>query len=220
MSDLPFPAASAEPGDDDPEPAVWGEARRAFGAGDSLPMVAERFGLNLRTVQRRAASQGWRGDGAAARPGLPGRRVRPGPDEALAEDPHLAPFAEAHAFEVGQLLMETTPDLLARYALRKAGEAAAGDRPVAAGAWLRVINGVLRAGPKLDRLRLPFSEADHMRALYAAALRGEGPSPVTGPAGPVTAVVSPVVSPRSQGGDTTGLHGAARDTPLQKSRSS
>ena len=224
MSDPPPLAPPAEPARGDPEAELWEEARRAFLAGAGLPLVAERFGFNLRRVQRRAAAQGWRRELDDVRPRLADLWGAPDPDAALARTPELAPFAEAHAFEVGQLLMQTTPDLLARYALRKAGEAAASDQPAAAGAWLRVIHGALRAGPKLDRLRLPFSEADHMRALYAAALRGEGPPPsdaeTAGPApGIVSPVVSPVVSPFSQGGDTIG-GGPGPGADAQKSRSS
>lgn len=62
------------------------------------------------------------------------------------------------------------------------------------------MNGVLRAAPKLERMRLPFSEADYARAMYAARLRGEPDAEQDvkeeDPDAPGD-VVSPVVSPET-----------------------
>ncbi len=193
MADLTYAPTPAPPGDD-----VWAAARRSFLGGASLPLAAERHGVNLRTLQRRAAAEGWREAAAAQRRALEGRLGGPDPEAELAANPELAAFVEAHGFEVGQLLLEPTPDRLARFAFRKAGECAAAGEPVAAQAWMRLTQGVLHAGPRLDRLRLPFAEADYMRAMYAAALRGEGGPPKA----EVGGVVPPVVSPESCRGDT------------------
>lgn len=152
---------------------VWAAARLSFISGASLPVVAERHGLNIRTVQRRAQAEKWKALKEAARPSLSRALGRPSAAEELESKPDLHAFVTATTYEVGQLLMEPTPNGYVAFAFRKSVEAAAQGAVAEAQGWMRLVSTVQRAARDLDRQRLPFSEADYIRAMYAAGLRGE-----------------------------------------------
>ena len=89
----------------------------------------------------------------------------------LDADPELAMFVEAHTFEVGELLLNPDAARLSRFAFRRAAEAAARGAAAEAGGWLRLVSQLDRARPRLERDMQPFSDADQIRARYAADLR-------------------------------------------------
>ena len=157
---------------------VWAAARQSYLRGFSTPVVAERHGLNARTVRRRAAKEGWAEMRRRLVAGLEERRragVLAGEplsgEEAVARDPELEDFVAAHSFEVGELLLKPDADRLSRFAFRRAAEMAAEGRPQEAGVWMRLVAQAGRAADHLERLSRPFSPAEHMRAQYAAQLR-------------------------------------------------
>ncbi len=166
------------------DPEVWADARADYLSGLSPAVVAERYGMNERTVRRRAVAEGW----GEARPpetratrreaadrqyaeliaGLAGEPMSE--EEALDEDPHLAPFVAAHTHEIGQLLMRPGPERLSRFAFRRSTEAAAADRPAEALVWMRLVQSLARTQSHLQRSARPFAPPDYMRARYAAQL--------------------------------------------------
>lgn len=163
---------------------VWAAARRSYLDGCSTPVIAERHGLNERTVRRRAAQEGWvemrRRDRAAPQgraaetlargaPAFAGEPVTA--DAELERDPNLQDFVAAHSYEVGELLLNPRPDRLSRFAFRRSAEAAASGAATEALAWMRLVSAVDRAYDRLDRASRPFSAADYMRASYAAQLQ-------------------------------------------------
>ena len=164
---------------------VWAAARRSYLDGCSTPVVAERHGLNERTVRRRAAQEGWAGMRRGGERPTPSEIAeallarRPpvfagepaSAERELARDPNLEPFVVAHSFEVGELLLEPRPERLARFAFRRSAEAASAGAATEALAWMRLVQAVDRARDRLDRASRPFSEADYIRASYAAQLR-------------------------------------------------
>ena len=157
---------------------MWAAARASYLMGSSTPVVAERHGLNERTVRRRAAKEGWAQmrrrvlEAEAERRRL-GALVgeAQSAEEAFADNSELEDFVAAHAFEVGELLLRPDADRLSRFAFRRAAEMAAQGRPQEAGAWMRLVGQVGRAAERLNEMRYTFSPADHMRAQYAADLR-------------------------------------------------
>ena len=163
---------------------VWAAARRSYLDGCSTPVIAERHGLNERTVRRRAAQEGWaetRRRGRATPAGLAAELLARKPpvfagEPASAEseverDPNLEPFIQAHSYEVGELLLKPQPDRLSRFAFRRSAEAAAAGAAGEALAWMRLVQAVDRAYDRLDKASRPFSAADYMRASYAEQLR-------------------------------------------------
>ncbi|CAN5362993.1 hypothetical protein BH09PSE2_BH09PSE2_09170 [soil metagenome] len=120
---------------------VWAAARASYAAGCSTPVVAERHGLNERTVRRRAAEEDWAGLRRRVRhpsAGLFAGEPTSAESE-LERDPELAPFVAAHSFEVGELLMNPKPERLSRFAFRRSAEAAAGGAPAEALGWMRLV---------------------------------------------------------------------------------
>lgn len=169
----PTHAGSNLPADE----GVWAAARRSYMAGCSTPVVAERHGLNERTVRRRAAMEGWREARARAR--FTQERERAAmiagepetAEAAMRRLPDLEPFVAAHSFEVGELLMNPEPRRLARFAFRRAAEAAAEGRPAEAQAWMRLAAQGERLDARLGLDHGPYSSADMIRAEYARDLR-------------------------------------------------
>lgn len=103
-------------------PAVWAAARADWEAGDSAPVVAERYGLSDRHVRRRAADEGWVRDGAAVGPFT----REPDPEaDALRDDPRTR--------------------ALCAFALRRAVACAAQDRPTEALTWMRLAHAAGRS---------------------------------------------------------------------------
>lgn len=156
---------------------AWRRARADYEAGASGPVAAERHGLNARTLRRRAAAEGWRrppgavfGMLMALQPDAPGR-LRCAPhrdaDEQTEDDPRLSPFVAANSLEIGAMLMLPRPDALARFAFRRAVEAAGAGAPHETTQWLRVVEQLRRTEALLDPLTAPVSAADCARAVLA-----------------------------------------------------
>ena len=51
---------TSDPENPAPHADLWTRARADFLAGESAPVVAERYGLSVRSLRRRAAAEGWR----------------------------------------------------------------------------------------------------------------------------------------------------------------
>ena len=142
-------------------------------AGCSTPVVAERHGLNERTVRRRAAAEDWASlrrrvwsPSASLFAGEP-----PCAEEELEREPQLEPFVAAHSFEVGELLMNPQPERLSRFAFRRSAEAAASGAAAEALSWMRLVQALDRVHERLERAGRPFNAADYLRAHYAESLR-------------------------------------------------
>ncbi len=150
---------------------LW--AARSYLEGCSTPVVAERHGLNERTVRRHAAREG-RGEMRRLRLAENERRRAafladqlPTAEEAHADHSDLETFTDAHAFEVGQLLMRPEPERLSRFAFRRAAEMAAQGRPAEAQAWMGLVTQSERMVEHLMWRNASISLADFIRAGYA-----------------------------------------------------
>jgi len=168
-----------------PEPApvcteeAWRRAREDYERGVSAPVCAERHGLRPRTVRHRAAMEAWRrpprpesfraGWGVGPPPAFAGEPGRVG--EMDHEAPELSMFAGASAFEAGELLLQPDPARMSRFAFRRAAEAAARGAAAEAAGWMRLVGHVQRLRGALARDLGWVSEADRLRADYAAQLR-------------------------------------------------
>lgn len=166
------------PGDE----GVWAAARRSYVEGCSTPVVAERHGLNERTVRRRAAAEDWPALRRARSPGAtlwgaalgraPTYAGEPlTPEEASASAPQIEPFTIARNFEVGELLLRPEPERLARFAFRRSAEAAAQGAAAEAVSWMRLVASIERSRGELDRVLRSHDPADAIRASYAEAVR-------------------------------------------------
>lgn len=145
----------------DPQPPrsaeTWNQIRVDFMAGVSGPVLAERYGVPLRTLRHRAATEGWR-----RQDDDPQRRR----DAAVEADPELAEVLEDQGLDQFRLLFEPQPDVLRRFAFRKASEEAAMDRPQQSLVWLRVAERLERCGDRIDAEAPLFRDIDHLRAAY------------------------------------------------------
>ena len=144
----PHPPRSAE---------LWNQIRADFMAGVSGPVLAERYGVPLRTLRHRAAADRWR-----RRDGDPQTRR----DAAMEADPELAEVLEDQGLDQFRLLFQPQPDVLRRFAFRKASEEAAMDRPQQTLVWLRVAERLERCGDRIDAEAPLFRDIDHLRAAY------------------------------------------------------
>lgn len=158
--DTPNPAPDSELTDD-----VWADVRDAYRAGWSGPVIAERYGLSLRSVRRKAADQGWR-----RQDGLQGQfcqelyRGRADPEELKRASPGLAAVSGADVRERSELLVQPTPDAFRYFAFKRAAEAAAMDLPAQSLAWMRLIRAADRLDGRIERDSSFYSKADHLRA--------------------------------------------------------
>ncbi|MDO1558659.1 hypothetical protein Q0812_04355 [Brevundimonas sp. 2R-24] len=108
---------------------LWCRARQDYLAGDSAPVVAERYGLSERSLRRRASVQGWRRVDVQP-PSEPDiLPSAPAEDSVQGSDPD--PEAEA---------LKASPSRTGfrAYAFRRACEAAADDHLNEAAAWLKL----------------------------------------------------------------------------------
>lgn len=167
------------------DPLAWKRAHADYVAGCSCGVIAERYGVDERTVRRHVRAESWRHDRPEHLRGL--RLKPPEPDIApevaweagepmtaeaqLNEDPDLRLFMAAHNHEVSQLLMRPGPQRLSRFAFRRASEAAADGRPAEAGSWMRLVKDIARTEDHMLKSALPFGAAEYMRAGFAARLR-------------------------------------------------
>ncbi len=171
------------PPEPEPDPAphpapldIWAMARRDYLAGDPASAVAERYGLNERTLHRRAARDGWRRSDAEVRQALPEWRHRMKAQYAAAlDDPSLELVREAH--RSGQLDLLAAPDstTLRLFAFRQAAECAAMGHPGQAVVWMRLVQQVERCGERLDHECSAFSEADLLRSVLLSGVASMQP---------------------------------------------
>ncbi|MDP3403955.1 MAG: hypothetical protein Q8S03_04635 [Brevundimonas sp.] len=152
-----------------PTAELWAMARADFTSGVSAAVVAERYGISLRSVRRRAALEGWRrGDFMPGTLGPPPPWMR-SPEtrtEAVADDPALEEVDEAESTARFALLFNPEPRALRRFAFRRAAESAAVDRPQEATAWMRLVQLAHRCGDRVERDGQPFRDIDYIRAAY------------------------------------------------------
>ena len=159
---------------------LWRRVRKDYLAGDSAPVVAERYGLSERTIRRKAAEGGWRkADGDP--PPLPdappwGVCYRRSKSDIIAENSEYEEIAAARQQDVFNLLFTPESEDLQGFAFRRACEAAAMDQPAKAAAWLRVQRMTIQCGAVPDPWRDAFSPDDHMRAALLRAECAAAPS--------------------------------------------
>lgn len=151
-------------------PEVWEAARQDYVAGVSTAVIGERYGIDARSVRRRAVRENWRRQDAPA-PGFEALRYRMEADhEAF---PDLAEVDAITSQDLRDLLLLPDAVGLSRYAFRKAAESAALNGPAAAAAWLRVVRLAQTVGEKVDLDVRPYGPADYLRASMIEALAAE-----------------------------------------------
>lgn len=169
--------AETPPGAEAPPqpPGAWDLARADYEAGEPVAVVAERLGVNERTVYRRMARCGWRREGrrdeaafAAAYLGLDPRLEK----EHLDPDSPMTLFVTASEYETGELLMAPDPQRYLRFTFRRAAEAAVMRRPAEALAWARAAAAVEKLSERINVTGSAFHPADYIRATYAERLMG------------------------------------------------
>lgn len=157
---------------------LWLRIRRDFQSGDAAAVVAERYGVSERSVQRHAAAGGWRRQDQRRDPGRdPARErlVRRGvvPDFSLPPggDTELEKARLAHEKDLFTLLVDPQPAELRRYAFKQACEAAAMRRPAEAASWMRLVVLSQRTGRTLEQEAGPFRDTDHILAAFLEATK-------------------------------------------------
>lgn len=140
-------------------PYDWEQAREDFLAGEPAVIVGARLQVSERTVQRRAAQEGWRRSDHAR------RVVTPPLDPTLSIHGPLDELMLASEVERRELLDHPDPRRSIRFAYMRANEAAMRGRPSEALSWARLIE-------VLDRVQQPVrlacglaSDADFLRAI-------------------------------------------------------
>ncbi|HYC98405.1 hypothetical protein [Brevundimonas sp.] len=139
---------------------TWEAARRDYVAGTPAAIVAERYGLAVRTVRRRALAQNWSREDA---PGLY-NRLRDRLRADLRERPELAAIENLNGEDMYELLFVPSAAGLGGFAFRRAAETAALGGAAEAAAWLRVARLAGQVGDRHDVGHDPFTPADQMRA--------------------------------------------------------
>lgn len=152
---------------------LWRLVRRDFQSGDAAAVVAERYGVSERSVQRHAAAGGWRRQDQRRDPARE-RLVRRGvvPDFSLPPgDTELEKARLAHEKDLFTLLVDPQPAELRRYAFKQACEAAAMRRPAEAASWMRLVVLSQRTGRTLEQEAGPFRDTDHILAAFLEATK-------------------------------------------------
>lgn len=163
MTQHPLPPHSRRP------PETWAAARADYEAGAALRIVAERHGLNIRTLARHARDENWQA------PEVPAPEAWSRARRRLDYDPTA--FNEALAFNYAQdrdeeaLLLHPDSQGLCRFAFRRAAECASVSGPTEAMAWIRLAQATARLRRHIDVDVRPMSEADYRRV--AALVRLE-----------------------------------------------
>ena len=144
----------------------WAAARADYEAGCSMRIVAERHGLNIRTVSRHARAEGWRSP-----------RIEAAEAWAMANSRSAYnPTAFSESIAVGHLvdrddeLLLLRPDSigLCRIAFRRAAECASVSGPTEALAWIRLAEATARLRREVDVDVRPMTEADYRRVAALA----------------------------------------------------
>ena|GEM_PF-2956821 len=152
-------------------PETWEAARRDYVAGASTAVIGERYGIDARSVRRRARLEQWRRDDAPA-PAFDALRLRMESD--LETFPELAEVSAITSRDLHDLLLLPDSIGLCRYAFRKAAESAAMGSPGEAASWLRVVRLSETVGSRINVDVRPYSPADYLRASMIEALAAEG----------------------------------------------
>lgn len=147
---------------------LWMQIRDDYLAGVSGPVLAERYGVSLRTLRQRAAVDGWR------RQDDDHHRLE---KAELRDNPELKEVFEVQGGQQFHLLFDPQPHILRRFAFRKASEEAAMDRPQSSLAWLRIAERLERCGDRIDAEARPFRDIDHLRAAYLRRLGDDPDAP-------------------------------------------
>ena len=150
-------------------PEIWEAARRDYIAGASAAVIGERYGIDARSVRRRARLEQWHRDDAPAS-AFDQLRLRMEAD--LETFPELAEVSAIAGQDMHNLLLLPDSIGLCRYAFRKAAESAAMGVPGEAAAWLRVVRLSEAVGGKIDVDVRPYSPADYLRASMIESIAG------------------------------------------------
>ena len=151
-------------------PETWAAVRADYEAGAATPVIGERYGLDARSVRRRAVREGWRRAAPEARRFNP-LRLRVEAD--MERLPELAEVCEITAEDQQTLLLLPAAQALCRYAFRRAAESAALEGPAEAAAGLRVGRLTAAGGERIDADVRPFGPGDYLRASMIAAIKAE-----------------------------------------------
>lgn len=172
--DPAFPPFTPRP----PAHEIWSRARSDYLAGDSAPVIAERYGLSERSVRRRASAEGWRRcDVEVELNPAPGWSRSPPQTRSdfIAENPEYQEIADARDADAFVLLFNPQPSDLRRHAFRRAAEGAAMNRPAEAAAWLRVMRLMDACDPNEHPYDALFTPDDHLRAAMLRAMAAGPP---------------------------------------------
>lgn len=149
-------------------PQDWAAARADYEAGASFRIVAERHGLNIRTVSRHARVERWQAPRVGAAEAWGQYRARRQFDpEALRQMAAVSHVADS---DDEALLLRPDSVGLCRFAFRRAAECAGVSGPTEAMAWIRLAEATARLRRHVDVDVRPMSEADYRRI---ASLRRE-----------------------------------------------
>jgi hypothetical protein len=147
---------------------IWAAARADYEAGASLRIVAERHGLNIRTVSRHARAEGWKPPRVEASEAFREARARRQFDPTTLRQ--MAAVIHVADTDDEALLLRPDSVGLCRFAFRRAAECAAVSGPTEAMAWIRLAEATSRLRRHVDVDVRPMSEADYRRI---ASLRRE-----------------------------------------------
>ncbi|MDZ4373261.1 MAG: hypothetical protein U1C74_17810, partial [Phenylobacterium sp.] len=115
---------------------VWAAARADYEAGASLRIVAERHGLNIRTVSRHARAERWKPPRVEASEVFNEYRAR----RDFSPEAFRQMVAVTHVADADEEALLLRPDSvgLCRFAFRRAAECASASGPTEAMAWIRL----------------------------------------------------------------------------------
>ena len=140
-------------------PYDWDQAREDFLSGEPAVIVGARLQVSERTVQRRAAQEGWRRSDHAR------CAVTPPLDPTLSVHGPLDGLMLASEIERRELLDHPDPRRSIRFAYMRANEAAVRGRPSEALSWARLIKVLDRVGGSVRMACGLSSDADFLRAI-------------------------------------------------------
>ena len=164
----PDPSVDTADAELDPNQAVWDQAREAFLGGATAAEVADQLGVSERSLQRRAAREGWRRKDRPLR-SLPNL---PPPDLDDPDDPLNQFMAVTHR-ERTEMLIDPSLEAYVRFAFRRSAEAAALGRMNEALGWARLFT-TLQRGSRLSPVPDEVTTTpDLLRAAYGHALRAQ-----------------------------------------------
>lgn len=144
----------------------WAAARADYESGSSLRIVAERHGLNIRTVSRHARTEGWTAPRIEASEAWSSARAARDYDPAAFEEM----ITVGHVADRDEEALLLRPDTLGlcRFAFRRAAECAGVSGPTEAMAWIRLAQATARLRRHVDVDVHPMSEADYRRVAALA----------------------------------------------------